>query len=83
MLPMHKYVYVKNSLVILGFLGFQVDDKYQYSCESKDLRVHGWICYAPPVGFWVITPSYEFRSGGPMKQELSSHVGPTSLAVSD
>ncbi|XP_044511799.1 probable rhamnogalacturonate lyase B isoform X2 [Mangifera indica] len=52
----------------------EVDDKYQYSCESKDLRVHGWICYAPPVGFWVITPSYEFRSGGPMKQELSSHV---------
>ncbi|KAJ0086595.1 hypothetical protein Patl1_08702 [Pistacia atlantica] len=59
----------------------EVDDKYQYSCENKDLRVHGWICYAPPVGFWVITPSDEFRSGGPIKQNLSSHVGPTSLAM--
>ncbi|XP_057490248.1 probable rhamnogalacturonate lyase B isoform X2 [Actinidia eriantha] len=58
----------------------EVDDKYQYSCENKDLRVHGWICTDPPVGFWQITPSDEFRSGGPIKQNLSSHVGPTCLA---
>lgn len=36
----------------------------------------------PPVGFWQITPSDEFRSGGPLKQNLTSHVGPTTLAVS-
>ncbi|KAG4200528.1 hypothetical protein ERO13_A05G216800v2 [Gossypium hirsutum] len=59
----------------------EVDDKYQYSCENKDLRVHGWICFDPPVGFWQITPSDEFRSGGPLKQNLSSHVGPTTLAM--
>ncbi|XP_057490247.1 probable rhamnogalacturonate lyase B isoform X1 [Actinidia eriantha] len=59
----------------------EVDDKYQYSCENKDLRVHGWICTDPPVGFWQITPSDEFRSGGPIKQNLSSHVGPTCLAM--
>ncbi|XP_059634547.1 probable rhamnogalacturonate lyase B isoform X2 [Cornus florida] len=59
----------------------EVDDKYQYSCDNKDLRVHGWICMDPPVGFWQITPSDEFRSGGPMKQNLSSHVGPTTLAM--
>ncbi|PSS31544.1 Rhamnogalacturonate lyase [Actinidia chinensis var. chinensis] len=59
----------------------EVDDKYQYSCENKDLRVHGWICTDPPVGFWQITPSDEFRSGGPVKQNLSSHVGPTCLAM--
>ncbi|XVE95154.1 hypothetical protein REPUB_Repub02eG0072000 [Reevesia pubescens] len=58
-----------------------VDDKYQYSCENKDLQVHGWICFDPPVGFWQITPSDEFRSGGPLKQNLTSHVGPTTLAV--
>ncbi|XP_058190698.1 probable rhamnogalacturonate lyase B isoform X2 [Rhododendron vialii] len=56
----------------------QVDDKYQYSCDNKDLRVHGWISMAspdsPPVGFWQITPSDEFRTGGPLKQNLSSHV---------
>ncbi|KAL3504973.1 hypothetical protein ACH5RR_034814 [Cinchona calisaya] len=59
----------------------EVDDKYQYSCDNKELRVHGWISMNPAVGFWQITPSDEFRSGGPMKQNLSSHVGPTTLAM--
>ncbi|KAG6644491.1 probable rhamnogalacturonate lyase B [Carya illinoinensis] len=59
----------------------EVDDKYQYSCENKDLKVHGWICTDPPVGFWQITPSSEFRSGGPIKQNLTSHVGPFNLAM--
>ncbi|XP_077215008.1 uncharacterized protein LOC143849729 [Tasmannia lanceolata] len=59
----------------------EVDDKYQYSIENKDNKVHGWICFDPPVGFWQITPSDEFRSGGPVKQNLTSHVGPTTLAM--
>lgn len=59
----------------------EVDDKYQYSSENKDIKVHGWISMDPPVGFWQITPSDEYRSGGPVKQNLSSHVGPTSLSV--
>ncbi|CAJ2643126.1 unnamed protein product [Trifolium pratense] len=59
----------------------EVDDKYQYSCDNKDSQVHGWICMDPAVGFWLITPSNEFRSGGPVKQNLTSHVGPTTLAV--
>ncbi|GLT60573.1 hypothetical protein SLA2020_333340 [Shorea laevis] len=60
----------------------EVDDKYQYSCDNKDSGVHGWICTEQtPVGFWLITPSQEFRTGGPIKQNLTSHVGPTTLAV--
>lgn len=59
----------------------EVDDKYQYSCDNKDNKVHGWISMDPPVGFWQITPSDEFRSGGPVKQNLTSHVGPTTLAM--
>ncbi|KAF7138573.1 hypothetical protein RHSIM_Rhsim07G0213900 [Rhododendron simsii] len=59
----------------------EVDDKYQYSCENKDNRVHGWICFDPPVGFWQISPSNEFRTGGPTKQDLTSHVNPTTLAM--
>ncbi|KAF5950100.1 hypothetical protein HYC85_012093 [Camellia sinensis] len=58
-----------------------VDDKYQYSCDDKDNRVHGWICSNPAVGFWMITPSDEFRTGGPVKQDLTSHVGPTTLSM--
>ncbi|KAE7995833.1 hypothetical protein FH972_000598 [Carpinus fangiana] len=59
----------------------EVDDKYQYSSEVKDDKVHGWISLDPPVGFWIITPSEEFRSAGPTKQELTSHVGPTALSM--
>ncbi|CAL9073997.1 unnamed protein product, partial [Musa textilis] len=59
----------------------EVDDKYQYSSENKDSMVHGWISSDPSVGFWVITPSNEFKSGGPVKQDLTSHVGPTCLAT--
>lgn len=60
----------------------QVDDKYQYGCESKDAPVHGWISADPPIGLWQIAASEEFRSGGPLKQILTSHVGPTTLTVS-
>lgn len=60
----------------------EVDDKYEYSCESKDIGVHGWISADPLIGFWQITPSNEFRTGGPLKQFLTSHVGPTNLGVS-
>ncbi|XP_031283521.1 probable rhamnogalacturonate lyase B [Pistacia vera] len=59
----------------------EVDDKYQYSLESKDNKVHGWISSDPPVGFWMITPSAEFRTSGPIKQDLTSHVGPTVLSM--
>ncbi|KDP41510.1 hypothetical protein JCGZ_15917 [Jatropha curcas] len=59
----------------------EVDDKYEYSCESLDNGVHGWISTDSTVGFWLITPSIEFRSGGPRKQFLTSHVGPTTLSV--
>ncbi|ANM60517.1 Rhamnogalacturonate lyase family protein [Arabidopsis thaliana] len=59
----------------------EVDDKYEYSMESKDIKVHGWISTNDSVGFWQITPSNEFRSAGPLKQFLGSHVGPTNLAV--
>ncbi|KAM7515834.1 hypothetical protein LguiA_005417 [Lonicera macranthoides] len=59
----------------------EVDDKYLYSCDNKDNKVHGWISTDPPVGFWMITPTDEFRTGGPTKQSLTSHVGPTTLAI--
>ncbi|KAG6397538.1 hypothetical protein SASPL_143707 [Salvia splendens] len=61
----------------------EVDDKYQYSCDNKDSHVHGWISSGPHVGFWVITPSDEFRAGGPLKPDLTSHVGPTSLSAAN
>ncbi|KAM1752826.1 hypothetical protein ACFX11_010752 [Malus domestica] len=62
-------------------LNGEVDDKYQYSSNVKDIKVHGWISTDDAIGLWMITPSTEFRSAGPFKQELTSHVGPTTLTV--
>ncbi|XP_049379050.1 probable rhamnogalacturonate lyase B isoform X2 [Solanum stenotomum] len=62
-----------------SFIKGEVDDKYQYSCENKDNRVHGWISPTPRTGFWMITPTDEFRTGGPVKQDLTSHTGPVNL----
>ncbi|CAL0313006.1 unnamed protein product [Lupinus luteus] len=61
----------------------EVDDKYQYSIENKDNKLHGWISIDSnsPIGFWMITPSNEFRNGGPIKQDLTSHVGPITLSM--
>ncbi|XP_047973030.1 rhamnogalacturonate lyase B-like isoform X2 [Salvia hispanica] len=59
----------------------EVDDKYQYSCNTKDNRVHGWISSESKVGFWVIRPSDEFQGGGPLKRDLTSHASSTSLAM--
>lgn len=61
----------------------EVDDKYEYATDNRDNRVQGWMSSNPMVGFWVITASDEFRNGGPLKQNLTSHVGPTCLSVSD
>ncbi|KAI5648050.1 hypothetical protein M9H77_34055 [Catharanthus roseus] len=63
------------------FLKGEVDDKYQYSSDNKDNKVHGWICSNPPTGFWMITPSNEFKTAGPVKQDLTSHAGPTTLSM--
>ncbi|KAE8732872.1 Cinnamyl alcohol dehydrogenase 6 [Hibiscus syriacus] len=59
----------------------EVDDKYQYSIENNDNKLHGWISDDDAVGFWIITPSSEFRAGGPHKQGLTSHPGATSLCM--
>lgn len=60
----------------------QVDDKYFYTNDNKDGKVYGWVSANPPVGFWMIIPSNEFRTGGPFRQDITTHVGPTVLSVS-
>ncbi|XP_059309412.1 probable rhamnogalacturonate lyase B isoform X2 [Lycium ferocissimum] len=75
----------KEAVLLTGttnyFLKGEVDDKYQYTLENKDNRVHGWISPNSRTGFWMITPSNEFRTGGPIKQDLTSHTGPVTLSM--
>ncbi|GAB2232019.1 hypothetical protein Drorol1_Dr00011039 [Drosera rotundifolia] len=74
-----KAVLLTNS-VNSAFKG-EVDDKYQYSYEDTDTKLHSWVSPDPPVGFWLIMPSNEYRTAGPVKQDLTCHVGPTSLVM--
>ncbi|CAI0405334.1 unnamed protein product [Linum tenue] len=59
----------------------EVDDKYEYSIENRDDKVHGWMSKKLGVGIWVISPSDEYVAGGPLKQDLTSHVGPILLSM--
>ncbi|KAF9593518.1 hypothetical protein IFM89_024011 [Coptis chinensis] len=60
----------------------EVDDKYQYSMDNKDGGLHGWISSgSPTIGFWVVIPTNEYRNGGPTKQNLTCHTGPTCLTL--
>ena len=58
-----------------------MDDKYDYVSEDKDNKEVGCISLDPPIRMWVVTPSDKFRLGGPVKHNLTAHVGPTLLAV--
>ncbi|KAL8487815.1 hypothetical protein ACS0TY_024217 [Phlomoides rotata] len=59
----------------------EVDDKYEYSMDNKDVKAQGWICMESGVGFWEMSASNEFKTGGPLKQDLTSHVGPVTLSM--
>lgn len=52
-LSFHQFqeAYTKFSSI---FRHMQVDDKYQYSIENKDNKVHGWISGNPPTGYSVM-----------------------------
>jgi rhamnogalacturonan endolyase len=41
--------------------------------------IHG--VYGNGHGAWVISPSHEYNNGGPMKQDLTVHVGTTNNAI--
>ncbi|XP_026420751.1 probable rhamnogalacturonate lyase B [Papaver somniferum] len=83
--PRGKLLHFKEAALLVDpvdrELKGQVDDKYMYAQNIEGIKVHGWVSSDPLVGFWHITPSHEYRSGGPLKQELTSHVGPRSLTV--
>ncbi|CAN0913215.1 Rhamnogalacturonate lyase [Linum grandiflorum] len=59
----------------------QVDDKYEYTLEKKDLKVKGWISDSAKIGFWILAPSDEYMNGGPKKNDLTCHCGPTCIVI--
>ncbi|CAN1809395.1 hypothetical protein LINPERHAP1_LOCUS25598 [Linum perenne] len=59
----------------------QVDDKYEYTLEKTELKLKGWVSDSAKIGFWVIAPSDEYMNGGPKKNDLTCHCGPTVVVV--
>ncbi|CAN1285754.1 Rhamnogalacturonate lyase [Linum perenne] len=59
----------------------QVDDKYEYTLEKTNLKLKGWIADKEKIGWWIIAPSDEYMNGGPMKNELTCHCGPTCVVI--
>jgi len=59
----------------------EVDDKYQYSLDNKDNKVHGWIGAGPgpgprPRGVLGVTPTNQIKTGGPRTRELTTQNRP-------
>lgn len=53
--------------------------KYAYSAALGSLDCYGWASSTTPLGIWQVIPSHEYYSGGPMKRELTEHLGNTLL----
>ncbi|CAN0878289.1 Rhamnogalacturonate lyase [Linum grandiflorum] len=59
----------------------QVDDKYEYTLEKPLMKLRGWISDSAKIGWWLIAPSDEYTNGGPMKNDLTCHCGPTCIVI--
>jgi len=67
------------SLYKTGIYTNHYEDKYKYSADLGDLNAWGWVSTSQGVGIWITKPSGEYYNGGPMKRELTAHMGPTLL----
>ena len=69
----------ENSLVTTGVLQGTYDDKYKWSADFSAEPVWGWSSVSNPaigligqnLGIWNVNGSWEFRNGGPLKEELN------------
>jgi len=67
------------SLYKTGIYANHYEDKYKYSADIGNLDVWGWISTSQGLGIWITKPSGEYYNGGPLKRELTCHMGPTLL----
>ena len=58
--------------------GSYVQHKYDFVTDAYDHTVHGLYHSERHIGTWIVTPSYEYKNGGPDNQELTSY-GPTKF----
>ncbi|HSV27440.1 MAG TPA: polysaccharide lyase family protein, partial [Sedimentisphaerales bacterium] len=51
----------------------QIIHKYDWSVIEGLSQVHGWASTEHNIGIWMVSASDEYLTGGPTKQNLSSH----------
>ncbi len=67
------------SLLTTGVYAGKFECKYSYSADLGDLDVWGWTSSSKHLGIWMTVPSHEYYNGGPMKRELTGHLGQALL----
>lgn len=56
-------------------------DKYIYTAVQSENPAYGWSSTTRSTGFWLINPSMEYMSCGPMKVEFLCHRDTTPVAA--
>src|SRR5208283_5080793 len=57
------------------------EDKYDYTTDQFDHRAFGWASTAKQVGCFIVNPSMEYMSSGPMKIEFLCHRDTNQVAA--
>lgn len=60
--------------ITTGKFAGRVEHKYDYAALLSETPAYGWTSTARRVGLWMINPSLEYISGGPIKVELTGHI---------
>jgi autotransporter-associated beta strand protein len=73
---------VECSMWTNGIYAGQYEDKYKFTADYGVLRAWGWSSVGTGgknIGLWDVPASFEYMASGPMRRELTSHMGTTIL----
>jgi len=73
---------VECSMWTNGIYAGRYEDKYKYTADYGVLRAWGWSSVGTGgknIGLWDVPASFEYMASGPMRRELTSHMGTTIL----
>ena len=52
----------------------RAEHKYDYSADQSKIPAFGWSSTTQKVGLYIINPSFEYLSSGPLHFELTGHI---------
>lgn len=57
-----------------GLYAGRAEHKYDYSADQSKIPAFGWSSTKEKVGLYIINPSFEYLSSGPLHFELTGHI---------